>query len=797
VNFETWFPSQHPSIPLPGANAVLRLKAEGGTVPFIARYRKEQTGNLDEVKIQNVMDAHEEWEAILKRQAFILGEIEHQQKLTPELKEKITTTFQLNLLEDLYLPYKKKRKTKATLAKEAGLEPLAEWIWKTGHGEEKPLTGQTLEIWAFTFRNEAKAINDAAAAIQGAQDILVERLSENQELRQLVRSNALEKGSIKTGKGSKVKPNSKYEKYFDYLEPVSSLLKPQNSHRYMAIRRGWIEEELSQEITGGVDDPEFENRLTGAFEAAALTVPDAPGAEVLKKAAHLALKAHVMPSISSEIHKALKQIADEAAIRVFADNVRKLMLASPFGPKAVLGVDPGIRTGCKLAVIDASGKYVGSTVIQLQSEEGKTAAKQLLPEIVKQAGIQAVAVGNGTAGRETELFVRDTLKEKELGTVPVVMVSESGASVYSASEVAREEFPELDVTVRGAISIARRLQDPLAELVKIDPKSIGVGQYQHDVTPTSLKKSLDFVVDSCVNSVGVNLNTASYHLLAHVSGIGEALAKAIVTHRGEKGIFKSRQDLMEVERFSTKAFEQAAGFLRIPEATNPLDNTGVHPERYPLLEEVAKKHSLSTQDLLGAGAKKLKEEKALAETVGHFTFNDMIRELEKPGRDPREAFVPFHYRDDIRELKDLTNGMVCPGIVTNVTNFGAFVDIGVHQDGLVHLSQLSDRFVRDPKEIVSPGDRVQVRVIEVNLDKSQIALSMKTDPEVMRQQREAQAKANAEARARHRPAQQPQQNAHRRQEHRMPPRPQRPQFKHNPFAALAALKNNNSNEKKK
>jgi len=786
-------------IPLPGAQAVLRLAADGGTVPFIARYRKEQTGNLDEVKIQNVIDAHEEWEAILKRQSFILGEIEHQQKLTPELKAKILSTFQLTLLEDIYLPYKKKRKTKATLAKEAGLEPLADWIWNCGHGTETPQPGQTLDIWAFTFRNDEKAITDAATAIQGAQDILVERLSENQDLRQLVRTNALERGSIKTGKGNKVKPNSKYEKYFDYVEPVGSLLRPQNSHRYMAIRRGWIEEELSQEITGGVDDPDFEKRLLNAFETEACTVADSPGAEVLKKAAQTALKAHVMPSIASEIHKTLKNIADEAAIRVFSDNVRKLLLASPFGPKAVLGLDPGIRSGCKLAVIDASGKYVGSTVIQLQSEDGKTAAKQLLPEIVKQAGIQAVAVGNGTAGREAELFVRDTLKEKEIN-VPVVMISESGASVYSASEAAREEFPELDVTVRGAISIARRLQDPLAELVKIDPKSIGVGQYQHDVTPTSLKKSLDFVVDSCVNSVGVNLNTASYHLLAHVSGIGEALAKSIVTRRAEKGLFKSRQDLMEVDRFSTKAFEQAAGFLRIPEAENPLDNTGIHPEQYSFLEDVAKKLSTDVKDLLGAGAKKLREHKDLGQQVGNYTFSDMVRELEKPGRDPREAFVPFNYRDDIRELKDLKPGMTCPGIVTNVTNFGAFVDIGVHQDGLVHLSQLSDRFVRDPKEIVSPGDRVQVRVLDVLLEKSQIALSMKTDPEVLKQQRDAQQKAYMESRARQNQQRQQarpqQQGAARRPEPRRPTGPPRPQFKHNPFAALAALKTN-PNEKKK
>lgn len=724
MTFETWFREKHPEISTPSALAVLKLAEEGGTVPFIARYRKEQTGNLDEVAIRAVLDGKEKWEDIIKKKAHILDEIEKQKKLTPELKEKIVASFDLGVLEDLYLPYKQKRKTKATKAKEAGLEPLANWIWDCGHGAAKPEPGQTLDIWAFTFRNEEHEIKDAAAAIQGAQDILVERIAETQELRQSVRTALFEQGQAKTEKGEKAQPNSKYEKYFEYNEEVQSLLKPENSHRYLAIRRGWMEEELKLSI-GGADES-FEANLLKQFEAAACTVPDSPGAQVLQKAARLALKAHVLPSIDSEVHSALKAVADEAAIKVFAENVRKLLLASPFGSKAVLGVDPGIRTGCKVAAVDDSGKYLGSTVMHLQGAREQENSKKLLAEVLKNSNIRAIAVGNGTGGRETETWLRATVKE--LGhTVPVVMVNESGASVYSASEAAREEFPDLDLTVRGAISIARRLQDPLAELVKIDPKSIGVGQYQHDVSPHALKKSLEAVVDSCVNGVGVNLNTASYHLLSHVSGIGPGLAKSIVEHRGSKGLFKSRKDLLEVPRFSQKAFEQAAGFLRIPDSENPLDNTGVHPERYPVLEGLATKLGKSVKDLVGSGVELVKKAKELKNEIGAFTFDDIVKELEKPGRDPRDEFVAFQYREDIHEVKDLKPGMTAPGIVTNVTNFGAFVDIGVHQDGLVHISQLSDKYIKDPREVVSPGDRVQVRVLEVNVEKNQISLSMKSE----------------------------------------------------------------------
>lgn len=763
MNFESWFGKSHPAIPSQGVSAVVRLLGEEATLPFIARYRKEQTGNLNEVAIQQIMDGKEKWEHLLKRQAFIVKQIQEQGKLTPELQQKVMTSFDFDVLEDLYLPYKKKKTSKAAEAKEAGLEPLADWIWNCGHGTENPQPGQTLEIWAFTFRNEAKGFKEAKDAIRGAQDILTERISEIQSLRQLVRDKAFKKGYLKTGKGEKAKDNSKFQKYFEYQEPVPSLLKAQASHRYLAMRRGWGEKELSLKITSAPNEPPFEEELLKAFLAEACTVPDSPGAAILKKAAEDAYRGHVFPSIEKEVHRELREISEEVAIDVFADNVRTLLLSSPYGPKSVLGIDPGIRTGCKCAVVDSTGKYVESHVLFHASEEEKAKSKALLSELITKHQISALAIGNGTGGREIELFVRASFKELNIPT-PVVMVNEAGASVYSASDAAREEFADLDLTIRGAISIARRLQDPLAELVKIDPKSIGVGQYQHDVNQGQLKKSLDRVVDHCVNSVGVNLNTASYHLLAHVSGVGEVLAKNIVTHRAEKGLFKSRQALLEVPQFGAKAFEWAAGFLRVPESDNPLDNTGVHPERYSVIEALSQKLGKSLKELTGSGAAIVKQEKDLAQSVGEFTFNDIVAELEKPGRDPRSAFVSFQYRDDVFELKDLKPGLICPGVVTNVTNFGAFVDIGVHQDGLVHLSQMSDRFVKDPREIAKPGDRVRVRVLEVNLSKNQIALSMKNIME---------------------PHAPPKQTT-------MPPRPKRPPknaFKNDAFSVLAALKN--------
>ncbi len=722
MNFETWLKGKHPEIPPRSVAAVLELASGGATVPFIARYRKEATGGLDEVGVENVLESRRSWDEIVKRQAFILEEIEAQGKLTPELKDRLAKTYDLPTLEDIYLPFKKKRKTKAVIAREAGLQPLAEWLWDVGHGAAAG--GETPEEKAASFLNAEAGFGDAAAALKGAGEILVERLSETEELRQFVRREAFDRGALVSAKGEKAKPASKFELYFDSREPVASLMKPESSHRYLAMRRGFLEGELSLSLGDAPKHPGFEERLLACFETAAGAAAETVARPFLKKAARSALKAHVLLSIDAEVHGALKEVADAAAIHVFAENVRKVLLASPFGSKAVLGIDPGIRTGCKVAVIDGAGKYVASTVLHLQGEEQEKRSARTLVETVKAASIRCVAVGNGTGGREAEAFARAALASAG-ADVPVVLVSESGASIYSASETAREEFPDLDLTIRGAISIARRLQDPLAELVKIDPKSIGVGQYQHDVSPHALRTRLDQVVDSAVNQAGVNLNTASSHLLAHVSGIGPALGKAIVAARETNGVFKSRQELLKVPRFTKKTFEQAAGFLRIPGGDHPLDNTGVHPERYEVLEAFAKGIGKRVSDLLGPGASLLKPSIALKESLGAFTFEDVVKELERPGRDPREGFVPFSFRDGIRELKDLEAGMICPGIVTNVTNFGAFVDIGVHQDGLAHISQLADRFVKDPREVVNPGDRVQVKVLGVNLEKGQISLTMK------------------------------------------------------------------------
>ncbi|HSQ62893.1 MAG TPA: Tex family protein [Polyangiaceae bacterium] len=724
LSFDDWFSSRHGAIPVASAKAVLALSEGGATLPFIARYRKEQTGNLDEVAIQNVLDAKQAWDAIEHRKKFICEEIDQQGKLTPELKEKILATYDLDRLEDLYLPYKLKRKTKAMVAREAGLEPLADWMWRVSHeegGGEVPLAEK-----AAAFVAPDKNVATPEQAIEGARDIVIERLAEDADLREHVRRAMFDEGFVRTTKGEKAKPNSKFERYFAYHERVSALLAPEASHRFLAMRRGFMEEELVMTIGGAPGDEAFDATLLATFERAACPLPSSPAASVMKRAARLALRVYVASSIENEVKKALRDVADAAAIHVFAENLRKLLLASPYGAKSVLGVDPGIRTGCKLAVVSESGAYVGSHVIYLGSDREREQAKQVLRLAVESANVSSVAVGNGTAGREAEAFIRTALGELGQGRIPVVMVSEAGASVYSASDIAREEFPDLDLTIRGAISIARRLQDPLAELVKVDPKSIGVGQYQHDVTPGLLKKSLETVVQSCVNAVGVNVNTASPYLLAEVAGIGSSLARAVVEHRQKKGVFKEKRDLLAVSRLSDKVFEQAAGFLRIPGAAHPLDNTGIHPERYPLLEKLAARLGKDVGDLVGEGATFVKRDAQFRAEVGQFTFDDIVKELERPGRDPRESFVVWSFRDDIHELKDLTPGMVCPGIVTNVTNFGAFVDIGVHQDGLVHISQLADRFVKDPRDVVSPGGRVTVRVLEVNLAKNQIALTMKS-----------------------------------------------------------------------
>ncbi|HVO11011.1 MAG TPA: Tex-like N-terminal domain-containing protein [Vicinamibacteria bacterium] len=722
--FESWLQQRHPALPAPGARAVLELAAEGATLPFIVRYRKERTGNLDEVAVRQVLEAKDLFDRILSRQAIILESIERHATLTPELRARIEATFDLDQLEDLYHPFRQVKKNRAAAAREAGLEPLADWIWNTGHGTETPQEGQTLELWAFTFRNEEKGIADAKAAIEGARDILVERLASDPELRGLVRRAYLEQGSVRATKAEKAKPHSKFETYFAFQEKVLSLREPAGSHRYLAIRRGQSEGELQVVVGGPAEDGEFEARLVAAFEERACSVPDAPGAEVLRHAGRIAFKNNVRTSIENEVHRVLKDAADAVAAQVFAENVRRLLLEPPFGPRPVLAIDPGVRTGCKLAAVDAAGALKAHEVIHLQTDEQKTAAREALARMARESGAAAVSVGNGTGGREAEVFARRSLREAGLA-VPVVLVSEAGASVYSTSDVARAEFPDLDATVRGAVSIARRLQDPLAELVKIEPRAIGVGQYQHDVARATLEKALDAVIEGAVNGVGVNVNTASPHLLSRVAGIGPALALAIVQHRQQKGLFRSRQQLLEVPRLGARAFEQAAGFLRIPDAENPLDNTAVHPERYAALEALAARLGRSLPELMGPGARLVREATSLRDQLGAFTWQDIVEELEKPGRDPRGRFTPFSFREDVQKLEDLKPGMTCPGIVSNVTNFGAFVDVGVHQDGLVHVSQLGRTFVKEPREVVAPGDRVEVRVLKVDLDKKQISLSMR------------------------------------------------------------------------
>lgn len=709
-------------VSLKSAAAVLELAAEGATVPFIARYRKEKTGNLDEVQIRAVIEAHETYQEIVKRKAFLLKEIAEQKNLTPEIEKRIQLSWDLNELEEIYKPFKKKKKTKATIARDAGLEPLANWIWDIGHGTIQDQV--TMEIKAKSFLNPDMKIMTYEEALKGAQDILIEKIANETSLRELVAKTYFDHGKLTAKAAKGYKPNSKYEMYSkDYSDLVKNLLEEKFSHRYMAVKRGWEEDELTVDIVG--DD----EMLLKSYEKFATTTPDNAFGTYLKECARMALNVYVIPSVKNEIHAKLKEKSDESAIKVFTENVRRVLLGSPYGSKCVLGVDPGLRTGCKVALVDKAGNYVSHTVMHTLGEGAEQKAKTLIGEVTKQIKIEAIAVGNGTAGRETEIFLKKILKELGKETeIPVIMVNESGASVYSASEVARAEFPDLDVTVKGAISIARRLQDPLAELVKIDPKSIGVGQYQHDVNQSALKKGLEAVVESCVNNVGVDVNTASTSLLSYVSGIGPGLATAVVDYRKKNGLFQDRSELTKIPRFSQKVFEQAAGFLRIPNGKVFLDSTGIHPERYAAVRDMAQDLNVNINQLVGEGAKKLLQARTKwASIVGEYTFDDILKELEKPGRDPRDPFKVFQFKDDIFEVKDLKEGMICPGLVTNVTNFGAFVDIGVHQDGLVHISELAHKFVDDPRKVVNPGDQVNVRVLKVDLAKNQIALTMKLE----------------------------------------------------------------------
>ena len=685
--------------------AVEKLLNEGNTVPFIARYRKEMHGNLDEVAIGKIQERLAYYTELEARKETILKSIADQEKLTPDLEKKIRECFQKTALEDLYQPYKPKRRTRAQVAKEKGLEPLADAIWNGA---------------AFEGSDEDLA---------GARDILAERIADMANVRGYVRQLFATKSVVKSEVASPApKEPTKFEQYYDFAESVATI----PSHRYLAIRRGqkegvlWVKLELDKDLAiDGILD-----LVNAAREG--VTDTDAT-AEQVALAATDAYKRLLAPSCEIDVTVEKKTEADRAAVEVFAENLRHLLLASPLGEKAVLAIDPGIRTGCKVAMMDATGKYLGKTVIF--PEQQPTEAAKALAMIVNKYRPQAIAVGNGTAGRETEAFCRSTLKKlaaqhPEIPTPMVVSVSEAGASVYSASEIARKEFPDLDLTVRGAISIGRRLQDPLAELVKVDPKAIGVGQYQHDVHQPLLSAKLDEVVVSCVNGVGVELNTASAPLLERVSGITPSLAKSIVEYRDEHGKFASREDLHGVKGLGPKAFEQCAGFLRIRGAANPLDASAVHPERYALVAQMASDIGMSVSDLVGnaRAAKKIDVRKYITNDVGEPTLKDIVAELVKPGRDPRAVFEPPKFRDDVTKIEDVKEGMKLEGVVTNVTAFGAFVDIGVHQDGLVHLSELSDNYVTDPASVVKAGDRLQVTVIGVDRARGRISLSAKSKP---------------------------------------------------------------------
>ncbi|MDB4973691.1 MAG: Transcription accessory protein, partial [Myxococcaceae bacterium] len=673
------------SLPAAGVRAVVRLLEEGGTVPFIARYRKEATGSLDEVQIRNIEERRAYLIELDDRRKAILESIESQGKLTPELKARILACDTKASLEDLYLPYKPKRRTRGIIAKERGLEPLAKRI------VEQPTTGKPLDE-AAAFVSLEKEVPDVRAALAGARDIIAEWLAENADARARVRETFAEQGVLVSEKAAGL-PDAptKFEQYYDYREPLKTI----PSHRFLAIRRGERENVLRARVE--VQPEALVAQLAGVMARK----PASPFADELTQAVEDGYKRLLAPSVENDLRIELKLRSDRSAVDVFADNLRNLLMSAPLGEKGVLGLDPGLRTGCKFVAVDANGKFLAETVLHLSKGAGaEEAAKKQLLAYVQQYKPRAIAIGNGTGGREAERFVRATLKDAGLSDLIVVQVNEAGASVYSASDVAREEHPDLDITVRGALSIARRLQDPLAELVKIDPKAIGVGQYQHDVHQPLLAKKLDEVVESCVNGVGVELNTASAPLLARVSGIGPSLAKKIVKFREDHGRFKSRLELLEVPGLGPRAFEQSAGFLRVAGGAHPLDGSAVHPERYELVQRIASDLGLQVEQLVGnaEAASKVDLKKYIGEGVGEPTLRDILAELKKPGRDPRADFEPPKFREDVEKLEDLQIGMQLEGVVTNVTAFGAFVDVGVHQDGLVHVSQLSDRFIKDPSE---------------------------------------------------------------------------------------------------
>ncbi len=701
--------AQKLNLPMRGLVAVIELLDDGGTVPFIARYRKEATGNLDEVQIRAIEEELAYHRELEDRRATILASILEQGKLTDELKARIEATLDKSELEDLYLPYKPKRRTKATIAREKGLEPLAQYL------RAQQTTTVPLEAFAATFVNAELGVASVDEALEGARHIVAEWISEDADLRKALRQLVFDEGIIVSRKMTDaVDEQEKYKMYYEYKEPAKTI----PSHRMLAIRRGESENVLYFLI-------EVESERAIAIMQRHVLRQQGDWTKQLDLAIDDAWKRLLNSSIQAEIRLELKRRSDTEAIQVFRDNLYNLLLAPPAGPISVLGIDPGLRTGCKVAVVDQTGKLLEHTVLYLHtSKQGNAEAAPKLEALLRRHDVRAIAIGNGTASRETDAFVRGFLREKGIQDIFSVTVSESGASVYSASDIARQEFPDLDLTVRGAISIARRLQDPLSELVKVDPKSIGVGQYQHDVDQRQLADSLEHVVESCVNRVGVDLNTSSWTLLRHVAGISERTALNIVSYRNEKGGFRSRLQVREVPGVGPKTFEQAAGFLRIRNGDNPLDMTAVHPESYPVVEQIAMSLKTSVREIIQQPQLLEKVDRSQL-SAGAYTLDDILGELRKPGRDPRDKFVAPSFHEEIREITDVQAGMVLEGVVTNVTKFGAFVDIGVHQDGLVHISELSNRFIKDPSEAVKTGQIVKVKVISVDAKAKRIALSIK------------------------------------------------------------------------
>jgi uncharacterized protein len=735
------------------------------TIPFIARYRKEVTGNLDEVQIRNIQEMYEEHIEIEKRRTFILDTIKKMEKLTPELEKKIKAAENLNQLEDLYAPYKSKRKTKATIAKEKGLEPLSNWLLESKDSFESKIEELKKQ---FVDASEGK-VKDMQEAINGACDILVENFAQNTETKERLRTEFWSTGVIKTEKRKEadiIADAHKFKDFFEFSEAVDQIKDNKNTHRYLAMRRAMTLKVLKVSVS---IDPQIGYDTIEANEFP--NGQDLGNYDLLQKLSQKAYDNSIATSLDLEVKSDLKKIADNAAIDVFGVNLKNLLLQPYLGSKAVLGIDPGVRTGCKIVVIDSTGKFVGDHVIYpFAPKFDEAGSKIILEKLIEAFNIEYIAIGNGTNGRETLEFVEDHVKQVNEGKVKATMINEAGASIYSASDIARAEFPDKDVTVRGAVSIARRFQDPLAELVKIDAKSIGVGQYQHDVNQVRLKKSLEGVVENCVNFVGVDLNTASAPLLSYISGIGPSVAGNIVKYRDKAGSFKNREELLKVPRFTQKIYEQSAGFLRIYNGDNPLDGTFIHPERYEILEKWSKDHGhllaeLTTdQELIN----KLASDTTLAKEVGEITFDDIVKSLKAPKQDPRSEFKSIEFRKDVRKMEDLKEGEWYTGIVNNITNFGAFVDIGVKESGLLHVSQISDEYVENALDKLKVGQELKVRVTGLDHDRKRISLSCKSEGG---EDRSASYSTGNHATGRKPKNQKPQ-----------------PQMKNNAFARLAGLK---------